>query len=70
MGLTPTVAPSWTPPLVVARQLGHINMLTVIKTYSHVVDDFYDVELRQRFKPNFLAEPDLFANTLPGDDKP
>lgn len=59
-----------TPPVVVARQLGHINMLTVIKTYSHVVDDFYDVELRQRFKPNFLAEPDLFANTLPGDDPP
>jgi integrase/recombinase XerD len=58
-----------TPPIVVARQLGHINMLTVIKTYSHVVDDFYDEELRQRFKPNFLAEPDLFENTLPGEDK-
>ncbi len=58
-----------TPPVVVARQLGHLNMLTVIKTYSHVVDDFYDVELRQRFKPNFLAEPDLFANALPGDDQ-
>jgi integrase/recombinase XerD len=58
-----------TPPIVVARQLGHINMLTVIKTYSHVVDDFYDEELRQRFKPNFLSEPDLFENTLPGEDK-
>ncbi len=59
-----------TPPLVVARQLGHLNMLTVIKTYSHVVDDFYDVELRQRFKPNFLSETDLFSNTLAGDEKP
>ena len=58
-----------TPPIVVARQLGHLNMLTVIRTYSHVVDDFYDTELRQRFKPNFLSEPDLFANTLAGDDK-
>lgn len=58
-----------TPPVVVARQLGHLNMLTVIRTYSHVVDDFYDTELRQRFKPNFLSEPDLFANTLAGDDK-
>lgn len=59
-----------TPPVVVARQLGHLNMLTVIRTYSHVVDDFYDAELRQRFKPNFFSEPDLFANTLAGEDRP
>lgn len=57
-----------TPPIVVARQLGHINMHTVIKTYSHVVDDFYDDELRHRFKPNFLSQPDLFSNALPGEN--
>lgn len=58
-----------TPPVVVARQLGHLNMLTVIRTYSHVVDDFYDTELRQRFKPNFLSEQYLLANILSGDAK-
>lgn len=44
-----------TPPVVVARQLGHLNMQTVIKHYTHVCDDFYDVELRARYQPNFLT---------------
>ena len=58
-----------TPPIVVARQLGHLNMQTVIRTYAHVVDDFFDIEFRQRFRPGFLTEPDLFSNSLVGDDK-
>ena len=58
-----------TPPIVVARQLGHLNMQTVIRTYAHVVDDFFDVEFRQRFRPGFLTEPDMFSNSLVGDDK-
>jgi integrase len=48
-----------TPPIVVARQLGHLNMQTVIKHYAHVSDDFYDVELRSKFNPQFLT-PGLF----------
>ncbi|MFT3988984.1 tyrosine-type recombinase/integrase [Aestuariivirga sp.] len=57
-----------TPPIVVARQLGHLTMQTVIRTYAHVVDDFYDDEFRRRFRPGFLAEPDLFSNQMVGDD--
>jgi integrase len=58
-----------TPPIVVARQLGHINMITVMRTYAHVVDDFFDEEFRRRFRPGFLAEPDLFSNHLVGEDR-
>jgi len=58
-----------TPPIVVALQLGHLNMQTVIRTYAHVVDDFFDIEFRQSFRPGFLTEPDLFSNSLVGDDK-
>ena len=49
-----------TPPIVVARQLGHLNMMTTIRTYAHVTDDFMDHEFRSRFKPGFLTSPDLF----------
>lgn len=52
-------------PIVVARQLGHITMATVIKTYAHVTDDFIDIEFRTRFKPGFLSSPDLFSSGLP-----
>jgi hypothetical protein len=51
-----------TPPLIVARQLGNITMATVIKTYAHVCDDFMDHEFRNKFKPSFLAGPDLFGD--------
>ena len=50
-----------TPPIVVARQLGHLNMMTTIRTYAHVTDDFMDHEFRSRFKPGFLTSPDLFS---------
>jgi integrase/recombinase XerD len=50
-----------TPPIVVARQLGHKNMETTLRTYAHVTDDFMDHEFRARFKPGFLTSPDLFA---------
>lgn len=50
-----------TPPVVVARQLGHVNMLTTIRTYAHVTDDFMDHEFRSRFKPGFLTSPDMFS---------
>lgn len=49
-----------TSPIVVARQLGHVTMATVIKTYAHVTDDFIDIEFRTKFKPGFLTSPDLF----------
>lgn len=49
-----------TPPIVVARQLGHLNMETTLRTYAHVTDDFMDHEFRSRFKPAFLTR-DLFA---------
>ncbi len=48
-------------PIVVARQLGHVTMATVIKTYAHVTDDFIDIEFRIRFKPGFFSPPDLFS---------
>ena len=51
-----------TPPIVVARQLGHVNMMTTIRTYAHVTDDFMDHEFRSRFKPGFLTSPDLFSD--------
>jgi integrase len=57
-----------TPPIVVSRQLGHINMTTVLKTYAHVTDDFFDIEFRSRFKPGFIKPPDLFSNVMAGDD--
>lgn len=44
-----------TSPVVVARQLGHANMKTVLETYAHCTDDFIDRELRERYHPNFLA---------------
>jgi len=53
-----------TPPIVVARQLGHLNMATTLRTYAHVTDDFMDVEFRSRFKPGFLTAPDLFADAV------
>ena len=56
-----------TPPIVVSRQLGHTNLATVIKTYAHVTDDFFDVEFRSRFKPGFIQPPDLFSNVTVGD---
>lgn len=59
---------SGTPPIVVSRQLGHINLTTVLKTYAHVTDDFFDVEFRSRFKPGFIQPPDLFSNVMVGDD--
>jgi integrase/recombinase XerD len=59
---------SGTPPIVVSRQLGHINMTTVLKTYAHVTDDFFDVEFRSKFKPGFIRPPDLFSNIMAGED--
>jgi integrase len=59
---------SGTPPIVVSRQLGHINLTTVLKTYAHVTDDFFDVEFRARFKPGFIHPPDLCSNMMVGDD--
>ena len=50
-----------TPPIVVARQLGHLNMETTLRTYAHVTDDFMDYEFRSRYKPGFLTRPDLFS---------
>ena len=50
-----------TPPIVVARQLGHLNIETTLRTYAHVADDFFDHEFRTRFKPGFLTSPDLFS---------
>lgn len=35
-----------TPPIVVARQLGHLNIETTLRTYGHVTDDFMDHEFR------------------------
>jgi integrase/recombinase XerD len=55
-----------TSPIVVSRQLGHVTMATVIKTYAHVADDFIDHELRKRFKPGFSNPPDLFSNHMAG----
>lgn len=53
-----------TPPVVVARQLGHLNAETTLRTYAHVTDDFMDHEFRRRFKPALLSQPDLFAKEL------
>lgn len=50
-----------TPPIVVARQLGHLNAETTLQTYAHVTDDFIDHEFRRYFKPALLNQPDLFA---------
>jgi len=50
-----------TPPIVVARQLGHLNAETTLRTYAHVTDDFIDHEFRRCFKPALLNQPDLFA---------
>ncbi len=50
-----------TPPIVVARQLGHINMETTLRTYAHVTDDFMDHEFRKRFKPGLLTAAHLFT---------
>ena len=50
-----------TPPIVVARQLGHVNVETTLRTYAHVTDDFMDHEFRALYKPGFLASPDLFT---------
>lgn len=57
---------SGTSPIVVARQLGHANMETTLRTYAHVTDDFIDHEFRSRFKPGFLDPPDLFSNSMAG----
>ena len=53
-----------TPPIVVARQLGHLNMETTLRNYAHVTDDFMDHEFRSRYKPGFLTAPDLFAEAV------
>lgn len=53
-----------TPPIVVARQLGHLNAETTLRTYAHVTDDFMDDEFRRRFKPALLSQPDLFARSM------
>lgn len=53
-----------TPPVVVARQLGHLNAETTLRTYAHVTDDFMDHEFRRRFKPALLNQPDLFAKAI------
>lgn len=58
-----------TPPIVVARQMGHKNMETTIRMYAHVTDDFMDHEFRARFKPGFLTSPDLFTGTLTDRDE-
>lgn len=50
-----------TPPVVVARQLGHLNAETTLRTYAHVTDDFMDHEFRRCFKPALLNQPDLFS---------
>jgi len=50
-----------TPPIVVARQLGHLNMVTTMRTYAHVTDDFMDTEFRSRFKPEFLTSSEIFS---------
>jgi integrase len=55
-----------TPPIVVARQLGHLNIETTLRTYGHVTDDFMDHEFRMRFKPGFLTSPDLFTFSCDG----
>jgi integrase/recombinase XerD len=52
-----------TPAIVVARQLGHINMMTTLKMYAHVTDDFMDYEFRSKFKPGFLNQGDLFESS-------
>jgi integrase/recombinase XerD len=48
-----------TAPLIVARQLGHSTMQTVIHTYAHLTDDFIDLEFRRRFRPGFIANLEL-----------
>jgi len=48
-----------TPVVVVARQLGHANILSVVRTYAHCVDDFFDEELRKRFKPGLRGNFDI-----------
>lgn len=53
-----------TPPIVVARQLGHKSIETTLRMYAHVTDDFMDHEFRARYKPGFLTSPDMF---LPRD---
>ena len=56
-----------TPPIVVARQLGHKNMETTLRTYAHVTDDFMDHEFRAQYKPGFPTSPDLFNAQDKGD---
>jgi integrase len=41
-----------TPLVVIARQMGHANIMSVVRFYLHCVDDFYDDELREKFKPD------------------
>jgi integrase/recombinase XerD len=46
-----------TPVVVVARQLGHSNINTVVRTYAHCADDFYDEELRKRYQTALEGQP-------------
>jgi integrase/recombinase XerD len=48
-----------TPVVVVARQLGHSNINTVVRTYAHCADDFYDEELRKRYRPHLRGSLDI-----------
>ncbi len=55
-----------TPVVVVARQLGHSNINSVVRTYAHCADDFFDEELRKRFNPHFRGDLNISSAVLPG----
>ncbi len=48
-----------TPQIVVSRQLGHANMMSVIRSYSHCTDDIIDEELRAKFRPNLRGNLEI-----------
>jgi integrase/recombinase XerD len=53
-----------TPVVVVARQLGHSNINSVVRTYAHCADDFYDEELRKRYQPHLRGSLDIRSTKM------
>ncbi len=51
---------SGTPLVVIARQMGHANIMTVVRFYLHCADDFYDDELRKTFNPRLRGNLNIF----------
>jgi len=36
---------------IVAKQLGHANMLTVMNTYGHLAEQYREEQVREKFSP-------------------